>query len=146
MERTFRDGYILSYQNESINHTVEIQLIGELTRNFLTTNTFRGKLMVGDLTMLVESPFSGGILDIKNRNQSKNKIRQIEVNEIKYDDSHIETKAIIHISEDFKTLWGYSNEMRKNYEDTTLLFLAPATDRDEAIEILVKMTNRHRME
>ncbi len=145
---TFYDGYILSYDNENIEDSSKIQIIGELSRNLFSERTFKGEVILDDIIMSVQSPKSDISVGrfFKKKKGLNNGIKQLYLSEIKYKGSSAETIAVINITEDFKSLYGYSKELRKAYGDNSIFFTAPANNGKEARDIIIKMTGRNEID
>lgn len=126
IDKTFTEGFILSYENERVDHKGEIHIIGELSRNILSDNTFKGEVIVEEFLMKIQSPSTHNIKSRFIGLKSKFSKEPLMVSGMEFQGSHVQITGVIYISRDFSKVWGYSNEMRKYYEDNSVVFMAPA--------------------
>lgn len=142
IDKTFDEGYILSYENESRDQIEKIYMKGKLTRNIFSDNIFKGEITIGEFYMELESSFPGNLKTTLSGLMSKLSNKSLLVDGLKLKDGYVKTSGVVHISRDLNKIWGFSNEMRSFYEDNSMLFIAPANNRDEAKDVLINMTGK----
>lgn len=132
------DGYIFSYENERIDQEVKIHIKGKVSRNLFSDNVFNGEITVGEFSMQVQSGIPGNLKMRFLGLKSKINNEPMMLWGTKTEQRYLETTGIVHITRDFKRIWGFSKEMRSKYGEENVLFAAPATSSSQAKEIILK--------
>lgn len=115
-------GKTISSVSANSNKPAAISINGKLHRNLFSQDSFSGTVIIGSETMQVSTPIPANLnMRIKGL-KAKLSGKPIEAVGIKVETGAVKTTGQVMFSRRLDMLWGYSNALREQYNDSSLDF------------------------